>query len=311
MNGIHTHKMQKSFFHPLLVRFLVGVILVLPLHGMTQKSDTLSFRPKRFAYTISITGAAATGSLILLNQLWYANYPRSNFHFINDNDQWLQVDKAGHFWSAYMSGSLMYDALRHSGVKNKKAIWWGGSAGCIYLTLVECMDGMSRQWGFSWGDQLAHSLGAMAFIAQQNWWNEQRISFKFSYANTHYAALNPDQLGRNFQQRILKDYNGQTYWMSCNIHSFLASGADFPRWINIAFGYGATQMIRAKMNEHDVNNFHQQREFYVSFDADLNRIQWPKKWMRVTARILNHIKIPAPALRIQSDGTVRWHAAFF
>jgi hypothetical protein len=311
MNGMYTPTVAKGFGTSWRAALLCALWLSCTCASPAQKTDSLQLQPKRLAWTMGIAGTASGASLVLLNQLWYADYPRSSFHFIDDNDQWMQVDKAGHFWSAYMSGSIMYDALQACGVKNKKAIWWGGSAGLLYLTMIECMDGTSRQWGFSWGDQLANSLGAFAFISQQELWNEQRITFKFSYANTDYAALNPNQLGRNFQQRLLKDYNGQTYWMSYNIHSFLAPGADFPRWLNVAFGYGATKMTQAKMNVHDVNNFHAQREFYVSFDADLNRIQWPKKWMRVTARILNHIKIPAPTLRIQSDGTVRWHAAFF
>jgi hypothetical protein len=38
------------------------------------------------------------GALVGLNQLWYADYPRSDFHFINDNAEWLQMDKAGHIF---------------------------------------------------------------------------------------------------------------------------------------------------------------------------------------------------------------------
>jgi hypothetical protein len=37
--------------------------------------------------------AAVTGALVGLNQLWYADYARSDFHFINDNAEWLQMDK--------------------------------------------------------------------------------------------------------------------------------------------------------------------------------------------------------------------------
>ena len=123
--------------------------------------------------------------------------------------------------------------------------------------------------------------------------------------------FNSDQLGRNFQQRLLKDYNGQTYWTSYNISSFLASDAAFPRWMNVALGYGAYGMTSAKNVVNDVNNFQRTREFYLSFDADLNRVRWPRKWMKITAQILSFIKLPSPALKMQSDGKVKLYALHF
>ena len=253
----------------------------------------------------------ASGSILGLNELWYKDYPRSRFHFFNDNSEWLQMDKVGHVASSYLLGSYSYDLLKWAGVKESRALWLGGSSGLLYLTAIEMLDAKSSQWGFSWGDQCANILGTSLFIAQQKFWNEQRITLKFSYSNSGVAKFNEAQLGRNFQQRLFKDYNAQTYWMSCNVHSFLASDAAFPRWLNVAIGYGASQMISAKTNTFDVNNFQRTREFYFSFDADLNRIRWPKKWMRTTARILSFIKIPAPTIRVQSDGSVKLFALFF
>jgi hypothetical protein len=49
-----------------------------------------------------------------LNQLWYADYPRSNFRFINDNADWLQMDKIGHFYSTYL-GRFGSEMLQWSG----------------------------------------------------------------------------------------------------------------------------------------------------------------------------------------------------
>ena len=40
--------------------------------------------------------ALVTSGLIGLHQLWYKNDPKSDFHFINDNSEWLQMDKVGH-----------------------------------------------------------------------------------------------------------------------------------------------------------------------------------------------------------------------
>src|SRR6188472_3997050 len=41
------------------------------------------------------------GSFFALNKAWYSGFPRSSFHFFNDNNEWNQMDKAGHMWTNY------------------------------------------------------------------------------------------------------------------------------------------------------------------------------------------------------------------
>lgn len=291
--------------------FSLLVIFVLATNAIGQQTtDSLSLRQRKLRIALVGVGGTAS-SYYLLNELWYKDYPRSKMHSFNDNDEWLQMDKAGHFTTSYYLGSIGYHAFKYAGFSENASLWIGGNTGLIYLTGIELLDGKSAQWGFSWGDEIANSTGALLFILQQKFWKEQRIVMKFSYTNSPYAMLNSDQLGRNFQQRLLKDYNGQTYWTSYNISSFLADDAGFPKWLNIAMGYGATQMTTAKNTVDSVNNFQRTREFYLSFDADLNRVRWPRKWMKTTARILSFIKIPSPTFEMRSDGKVKMHALFF
>jgi len=277
---------------------------------MKSQNDSINYSLRK-----NIVGASAitavSGSYILLNELWYKDYPRSSFHSFNDSREWLQMDKAGHAFSAYTISAITSNAFRWSGIEKKRSALYGSSVGFLYLGCIEMLDARSSEWGFSWGDIVANTSGSIFYLSQELFWEEQRVILKFSYSPTSFAMLNPDALGHNFQQRLLKDYNGQTYWSSFNVHSFLASDAAFPRWLNIALGYGATKMIRAEMNEVDVNNFQHTREFYISFDADLNRVRWKKKWMRTTARILSFIKIPSPTFEIRSDGKMKMHGLFF
>lgn len=277
---------------------------------MNSQNDSANFNIRKKVVTGS-TLSAIGGSYVILNELWYKDYPRSSFHSFNDNNEWLQMDKAGHAFSAYTLSSIATNAYSWCGIEKKKSALYGSGIGFLYLGCVELLDARSSQWGFSWGDVVANTSGSLLYLSQELFWKEQRVILKFSYSPTTFAMLNPDALGHNFQQRILKDYNGQTYWSSFNVHSFLASDAAFPRWLNIALGYGGTKMISAKMNEVDVNNFQHTREFYISFDADLNRVRWKKKWMRTTARILSFIKIPSPTFEIRSDGKMKMHGLFF
>ena len=203
-------------------------------------SDTLN---KKRQNTVVITEAAlASATLIGLNQIWYADYPKSDFHFINDNDEWLQMDKIGHFYSAYHLGRFGAEALNWSGTSPKKQLIYGAGLGFAFLTAVEVLDGYSAEWGASSGDIIANAAGTALYVSQELIWKEQRITPKFSFHTTHYANQSPEKLGKSLNEQILKDYNGQTYWLSVNLHSF-AKETKIPKWLNLAFGYGADGML--------------------------------------------------------------------
>jgi len=287
----------------------LAAVVLLYHQGTTQ--DSIAHNSSRKIILASSMTALGTASLISLNELWYADYPRSPLHSFNDNREWLQMDKVGHSFTCYQLSFAGYDAFKWAGFNENTSLYAGSSAGLLFMTGIEIMDGRSAEWGFSWGDMAANIAGTSLFIGQQKIWNEQRMQIKFSYSQSEFAKWNPSILGRNFQQRLFKDYNAQTYWCSANVSRFLADDAAFPKWLNVAIGYGATGMTRGEMNDYDVNNFRRAREYYVSFDADLNQVKWPKKWMKITARVLSFIKLPAPALEVQSDGKVKLYALFF
>ena len=210
------------------------------IENFLKPLDTLN--KKRLKTLVISEVAIGSAALIGLNQLWYADYPRSNFHFINDNAEWLQMDKAGHVFSSYHLGSLGADALKWSGASRKCQLIYGSTLGLAFLTTVEVFDGYSANWGASLGDVAANISGTALYVSQELLWKEQRIVPKFSFHTTPYASARPNVLGSSIQEQILKDYNGQTYWLSANIYSF-AKSTSFPKWLNIAVGYGAEGMI--------------------------------------------------------------------
>lgn len=110
--------------------------------------------------------ATYTVALVGLNQLWYSDYPKSSFHFINDNGEWLQMDKLGHMTVSYYWGVAGIKAYKWAGMKRKNAIWYGGLTGTFFLTAIEVLDGQSAEWGASSGDLLANTTGSLIAIAQ-------------------------------------------------------------------------------------------------------------------------------------------------
>jgi len=263
------------------------------------------------------TAALWVGSVVGLNELWYKNEPRSKFHLFDDSREWYQMDKAGHFLTSYAIGYYYIDFLRWAGFNRKTSIWAGGFMGSFYLAGIEVLDGFSGAWGFSLSDFTVNTAGSFAVILQELAWNEQRITPKISFHPTRYAQYRPNLLGDSFGSQMLKDYNGHTLWLSANIHSFLNDESKFPRWLNIAVGFGADGMIGGDFNpefDDDGNampNLIRHRQFYISLDVDLTKIRTKKKWLRTIFKAVNLIKLPFPTVEFNSIEKVKFHPVYF
>jgi uncharacterized protein YfiM (DUF2279 family) len=271
--------------------------------------DTLN--KKRVMYVIGGQTLIYAGSFTLLYYAWYKDYPRSSFHFFNDNDEWFQMDKAGHVTTAAYFGKFGYEMYRWAGIKRNQAIWIGGSTGFIFLTVIEILDGYSAQWGASWGDFVSNAAGSAFFIGQQFAWDDQRFSLKYSFHQTEYGKYNPDQLGDNLMENMLKDYNGQTYWLSGNIKAFLPKQSRFPGWLNVSLGYGAEGMLGATTNPSDLPEFQKYRQYFLSLDVDLARIKTRSHFLKFVLNGLNIIKVPFPALEFNEVEGIRFHPIYF
>jgi len=276
-----------------------------------QKSDTLHKKRRNAVYITEVS--AATLTLIGLNQLWYANYPRSSFQTFNDNSEWLQMDKIGHTMTSYYVGKLGMQALDWAGESKKNQLLFGATLGFTFLTAVEILDGFSEEWGFSTGDFIANATGTGLLIGQELLWNEQRIDLKYSFHTTKYAAIRPEVLGTNFLQQTIKDYNGQTYWLSANLWSFNKE-SKIPKWLNVAVGYGADGLLSGSEDtfiDTNIPDPKRSRQFYVSLDIDLTKIKTRSKLLKTVFTTINFIKIPAPTIEFSTGNKTKFHFIYF
>lgn len=289
--------------------FILCLIIVSHLHS--ADSTATAFKKRKIGLGISsaiITGA----SLVYLNQVWYKQYKSSGFHTFNDNSEWLQMDKCGHTITTYQTGRIIMETMNWSGFTKKEQLF-GGLSGLCYMSIIEVMDGYSSGWGFSWGDMAANTVGSGFVVAQKALWNEQRLQLKVSFRPSEYAKYRPDQLGESLLTQMLKDYNGQTYWISVNPSSFLKKENKFPKWLNVCLGYGANGMIGAKYNNiliEDSNGnttyFNRYRQYYLSLDVDLTRIKTKSKILKAVFSGLNIVKIPFPNMEL-SEGKLKFN----
>ncbi|MBC7904478.1 MAG: DUF2279 domain-containing protein, partial [Gemmatimonadaceae bacterium] len=261
-----------------------------------------------------ITGGAHAvfwaGSYIALNKAWYADYPKQSFHFFNDNREWMQMDKAGHIWTTYQVSRVSMATWKWAGIPQKKAALLGGISAIAYESIIELQDAYSTEWGFSWGDMAANIAGAATFVLQEMNWQEQRIQVKMSYWSYNYPSSLKERRNKLFgtttAERMLKDYNSQTYWLSGNLAG-LTKSTFFPKWLNLSLGYGADGMLGGFENKWVVNGvpFHRTdirrtRRIFLSADVDLTKIKTRSKLLRSVFYLTNMIKIPAPALEYNS-----------
>ena len=113
--------------------------------------------------------------------------------------------------------------------------------------------------------------------------------------------------------RLLNDYNAQTYWLSVNLKSFFKN-RNLPSWLNIAIGYGADGMFGETDNkwkdtngvEHDRSDKKRCRQFYISPDINFSAIKTKSKFLKTGFFILNSFKFPAPSLELSNNKT-RFH----
>jgi hypothetical protein len=300
----------------------------LPAQVSTETFEETAFpyqdpSPRRKWLVAGTHAALWGGSYLALNQAWYADYPRGKFHFFNDNKEWMQMDKSGHVWTAYQMSRHSAELWRWSGFEDNTSAWLGGISGIAYQSIIEIQDGFSTEWGFSWGDMAANIAGSAAYTAQELLWKEQRIQVKMSYWPYDYATpeltTRRNQLfGKSTSERLLKDYNSQTYWLSVNVHSFLPD-SKWPAWLNMAAGYSADGMLGGTENKwvdkegttHTRFDISRTRRLYLSPDIDLTKIKTRSKFLRATFFVLNMIKIPAPTLELNSKGKLRGHILYF
>jgi hypothetical protein len=286
-----------------------------------------SLRQSRL-YAVAGSWTAIYGTaLVGLNYAWYQQYERVPFHTFNDWLEWNHMDKAGHLWTAYMETRWTAQALKWSGVKPNVADAAAAGTGLLFQTTLELLDAGSAKWGFSWSDMAANATGTMLFYAQSRLWHEQRVAVKYSFTPVRYNTYTNAQLGviddrvknlygNGLVETALKDYNGQTYWLSVNPSSFTRSFK--PKWLNVAFGYGAEGMLGGRQNiwniataSYDYTSIPRTRQFYLSPDIDFTRIPTRSPLLKTTFEILNVIKMPAPALMFDSRGALRFYPLMF
>lgn len=304
--------------------------------GYAQSSSSFftpadSLHKNRLYFGIGTSATAYGLTMVGLSQAWYKESLTPRFHFKDDWDGWLQMDKLGHSMTNYFESLWVTDCLMWAGVDRRTASWYGVGAGTLFQSSIEILDGFSDRWGFSWTDVAANTTGAALFIGQEYLWQEQRIQLKWSTQRVNYPDYTltsvdgsssmslrqraMDVFGSSVAERMLKDYNGQTIWLSFNVTDFVPETSIWPEWLNISVGYGAQQMLGGLGNAWTYQGAAYQlpetayapyRQFYIGPDINFRKIRTNSPFINTLLNMLNTLRLPLPALEYNTRGEWIW-----
>ncbi len=279
--------------------FLMLCVWDFKLLGQNTSVDSSRFASRLRTFTLASAGIYGT-AIVGMNQLWYKNYPRSSFHFFNDNAQWKQLDKVGHGYTAFYLSELNYNVLHQIGLPEKQAIIWSGVVGFLWMLPIEILDGFSAGYGASSGDLLANFSGSLLFTAQKLLTNQIIVRPKFAFRRSGLAGQRPEVLGKNLSEEMIKDYNAQIYRFSFDIKKMIKSKR-FPAFINLAFGYGGGNMLYGQDIENQRIGINPYRRYQVGLDWNLSGIRTKSRILKSVLYVLDAVSLPAPTLELRKN----------
>lgn len=256
------------------------------------------------ALRLAIIGGTVAAGMIAVhfyqqNGWWKDN--QTSFHFREDLEYGLGVDKIGHFYAASGLTFVLGKSLMWANLPERESLLIGAGASLLFQTYVEVRDGYSA-WGFDRVDFAANVGGALYPVAQYYAPVLKNFNLKASY---HPSDLlnNPGGIGFRGQKHIIfDDYEGQTFWLSVSVNNLLPDKMEpfWPDWLALSLGYGARDV--ANPSAHSI--------LLIALDYDLTKIiPQSTGFLRTLSEVLNYIHFPAPAVRISPSAI--WYGVYF
>ncbi len=238
------------------------------------------------------------------------------FHFYEDIQYALWVDKFGHFYGGYSTSYVFTEGLITSGLSWEMSNIIGSVLGLGYMSYIEVLDGYSKGFGFSPSDFYADVLGSGFFLAQYYFPILQNFNPKFMYVNPDWV----DEKHRVPHESFIDDYSTQTFWMTINIQNLFGGVVKeyVPDWLELAIGYTAYSLcdpynpecdpkVSQKVSDAAWGN----RKIIISIDYNIVKLLpdghpfW--NWFKQNFKLF---KLPSPAIEIGINGRPRYYLVY-
>ena len=187
--------------------------------------------PKKKVTALNIT-AAGTAALIGAGS-W--DYCSSSFHFSDEgwfdpDTKYGGADKLGHAYSGYVFTDIYSSIYKHWGYSDDKAILGGALSSWSQMTLIEFGDGFSREYGFSWKDELMNTLGVgLSYLRHRYPSLKEKFDFRVEWF--------PSPAFRHGDRTVFTDYSGQKYLVALKPDGFLKTDNSLIKAVEFHIGY--------------------------------------------------------------------------
>ena len=281
------------------MRKIILIILVLVLASRTfaqKDSTTQNVNYSRLGIVGGATLAAFIYGYGVQNTMWWKG-TKSSFHF-NWSQDWTYAmgsDKYGHFYFAHVVSNVYSQLFEWCGFSHLNSLRYGALFAFGYQTFIEVRDGFSRDYGFSWGDFTANTLGASIPLLKERFKFLRDFKFKISY----YPS---ERFRHNSNRHILDDYESTYDWISYPLYKILPDKLSgfVPRFLNIALGHSVKKLDLPNERTH---------EFFIALDWNLEELPGNFWLLKLLKKNLNFYHLPAPAIKIYPD--VIWYGLKF
>ncbi|BDC99728.1 DUF2279 domain-containing protein [Persicobacter psychrovividus] len=243
-----------------------------------------------------------------LGLAWYGPQGVSSFHFFNDLDEWYGMDKLGHFFTCFQMVRWAEVLLKKGGWDRQKRQSVAYLLGLLILLPVEVLDGFGRAYGFSVYDLLANAAGASFAYLQLRFWGKVKMFPRFSFFPSAWAEHRPQLLGQHLGEQVLKDYNGQVYWMSYPVRYFI-NRKSVPSWLMCSIGYQVEGMVYGRVHQNLEAGYKPYNSLLFSFDIDY--AQLPLRRLQRVKLVLELFKLPMPTLEVRENGHWQLYWVYF
>ena len=296
-----------------LLAFVLMLSLVFPAAALSSPGDPLTWRDSTWDYRsedsadikseIEPAKVFGVASLTLIaygaaygfvfEKGWWDD-ERTHFHFENDFDYALNLDKFGHFAAGVVLGEFFYEGYHWAGASEFQSYLFAGLSALATHIAIDVKDGFAPTWGFSIFDVLSGGLGGFLPMAERYVPLFKYIDLKWSYwinSNAYYDS-NHAASGGVFTD----DYVNQTFWLSVKPYRLLPESARkyYPSWLAIAVGLSIDEKVFTKEP-------HPRREVYVALDYDLEAFRPQSRFARFAIKMLNYFKLPAPTIQVYPE----------
>ena len=196
-------------------------------------TDTVQFSVAKSVGVASTVLIAYGAAYWLVFQKGWWDEQGSDFHFENDFDYALNLDKFGHFASGVMMGESFYEGYRWAGISEFYSYLFAGFSAMATHIAIDVKDGYSPEWGFSIFDVLSGTLGGFLPMAERYIPVFKYVDLKWSYWINTKAYYRQSKTGV-----FTDDYCNQTFWASFKVYRMLPKAAReyYPSWLAIAAG---------------------------------------------------------------------------